>query len=123
MKNLFESYNIPVDDGKISKLNAFGGILTEYNKVMNLTTVTGDEEMWIKHFLDSCLGQGYFYEGANCCEIGSGGGFPSIPLKIIRDDLKFTLVESTGKKCEYLKSVVKELNLSNVQVICARAEE
>ncbi len=123
MKNLFNSYGITVDDEKISKLQAFGEILREYSAVMSLTTITEGREMWIKHFLDSLLGINLFKKGASVCEIGSGGGFPSIPLKILRDDLSFTLVESTGKKCNYLNSVVKELKLSNVTVICSRAED
>ena len=79
--------------------------------------------MWIKHFLDSILGAELFPSGAKCLEVGSGGGFPSVPLKIFRDDLSFTLVESTGKKCEYLKDACKKLELKGVEVVSARAEE
>ena len=64
-----------------------------------------------------------FKKDASVLEIGSGGGFPSIPLKIVRDDLKFTLCDSTGKKCEYLKEAVKYLKLDNLEVVCARAED
>ena len=100
----------------------FKEILDKYNSVMNLTAVKGERDTYVKHFLDSALGL-EFFKGENCCEIGSGGGFPSIVLKILNEDLEFTLVESTGKKCEYLKEAVKELNLNNVEVICARAED
>lgn len=123
MKNLFMEYGIQLSDDKISKLNSFGDYLRSVNEVMNLTTVTENGEMWIKHFLDSIAGSPYFPAGASCCEVGSGGGFPSIPLKIFREDLKFTLVESTGKKCEYLKRVRDHLQLNGVEVVCARAEE
>ncbi len=123
MKSLFKEFGIDISDEKLSKLKDFGEILKEYNKFMNLTTVTGDEEMWIKHFLDSVAGESFFNYGCKVCEVGSGGGFPSIPLKILREDLSFTLIESTGKKCDYLKAVVKELKLENIEVICARAED
>jgi len=123
MKNLFLSYGLPIDEGQISKLNSFGSYLKEVNQVMNLTTVTDDGEMWIKHFLDSIVGAEFFPENANCCEIGSGGGFPSIPLKIYREDLSFTLIESTGKKCDYLNKVSEYLQFDNVKVVCGRAEE
>ena len=122
MKEFFLSCGLALNDGEISDLNRFGEILREYNKVMNLTTITGEVDMWIKHFLDSCLGSFAFNKGSSCCDVGAGGGFPSIPLLIIRKDLKFTLIESTGKKCEYLKHVIKELSL-NAEVLCARAED
>ncbi|MDE7453323.1 MAG: 16S rRNA (guanine(527)-N(7))-methyltransferase RsmG, partial [Clostridia bacterium] len=77
----------------------------------------------IKHFLDSVAGEGLFPQNSKVVEIGSGGGFPSIPLKIIRDDLDFTLIESTGKKCAYLNEVVDKLNLNCVQVLNIRAED
>ena len=123
MKNLFLQYGITLGEGEISKLNAFGDNLRAVNEVMNLTTVTEEREMWIKHFLDSILGAELFPVGAKCLEVGSGGGFPSVPLKIFRDDLSFTLVESTGKKCEYLKDACKKLELKGVEVVSARAEE
>ncbi len=105
------------------KFEIFKNLLTEYNGKYNLTSITDEKEVYIKHFLDSVLPENNFFHGANVIEIGSGGGFPSIPLKIVRDDLKFTLVESTGKKCEFLKAVVDNLRLSGVQVLNIRAEE
>ena len=123
MEKLFDIYNIKTDAEKTEKLKKFASILKEYNEVMNLTAVTGEKEMWIKHFLDSALGERYFLKNANCCEIGSGGGFPSIPLRILREDLSFTLIEATGKKCDYLNYAIKELKLKNMKVICGRAED
>ena len=123
LKEIFLNYGINIEAEKEEKLLRFEKILSEYNSVMNLTAVKGERETHIKHFLDSALGLKFFEGEKNCCEIGSGGGFPSVVLKILNDDLKFTLVESTGKKCEYLKDVVRELDLKNVEVICARAED
>ena len=98
-------------------------LLTEYNARFNLTSITTREEVYEKHFLDSVLGESLFPQNASVVEVGSGAGFPSLPLKILRDDLNFTLVESTGKKCEFLKVAVRELGLSNVTVLNGRAED
>lgn len=106
-----------------SRFDMFKELLKEHNKMYNLTSVCDDEGIYFKHFLDSIAGEEYFKEGASVVEIGSGGGFPSIPLKIIRSDLKFTLVESTGKKCNYLNAVVDKLELSGVKVLNIRAED
>lgn len=105
------------------KFGLFRELLKEYNKMFNITAVCDDEGIIYKHFLDSILPESYFSKGAEVIEIGSGGGFPSLPLKIIRDDLKFTLVESTGKKCVFLKTVVDKLGLGGVQIVNMRAEE
>lgn len=105
------------------KFGLFKDLLLLYNNKFNLTAITDEKDIYIKHFLDCAAGDMFFEEGVSVLEVGSGGGFPSIPLKLLRDDLKFTLVESTGKKCEYLREVVDKLNLSCVQVVNARAEE
>ena len=98
-------------------------MLTEYNKRYNLTSITQKEDVFVKHFIDSVMGESYFPLGAEVCEVGSGGGFPSVPLKIVRDDLRFTLMESTGKKCSYLQAVVDSFEFEGVKVMNIRAEE
>ena len=105
------------------KFEKFKDLLLDYNNKFNLTAITDENGIYIKHFLDSLMGESLLPVGSEVIEIGSGGGFPSIPLKIIREDLRFTLVESTGKKCEYLKAVVDKLEFDCVKVINARAEE
>ncbi len=107
---------------KNDKFEAFFRLLTEYNAKFNLTAVCGREEVWKKHFLDSLAGEFLFPQSAAVAEVGSGAGFPSVPLMIVREDLHFTLIESTGKKCEFLRAAVRELGL-NAAVECARAEE
>lgn len=105
------------------KFAVFRALLLEYNQKFNLTAVTEEREVTYKHFLDSAMGEGFFPQGACVAEVGSGAGFPSIPLKILRDDLKFTLIESTGKKCGFLRLVTEELGLKNVTVCNLRAED
>ena len=105
------------------RFESFKNLLLSYNNKFNLTAITDEKDIYMKHFLDCAAGDMFFDEGVSVVEIGSGGGFPSIPLKLIRDDLSFTLIESTGKKCDYLNAVVDKLNLSCVQVVNGRAEE
>lgn len=105
------------------KFRAFYALLSEYNEKFNLTAITDEREIYYKHFYDSIAGAFLFPQNATVVEVGSGGGFPSIPLKLVRDDLSFTLVESTGKKCEFLRTVVNALSLQNVVVVNGRAEE
>ncbi|MDY2901224.1 MAG: 16S rRNA (guanine(527)-N(7))-methyltransferase RsmG [Candidatus Borkfalkiaceae bacterium] len=105
------------------KFEKFCKILKEYNEKFNLTSITDDDGIYEKHFTDSLKGEEFFPLNAEVIEIGSGGGFPSVPLKIARDDLSFTLLEATEKKCGYLRIVGKELGFDNFNVICGRAEE
>ena len=105
------------------KFSRFQELLLEYNQRFNLTSVMAEQEILYKHFLDSLAGESLFPQNANVVEIGSGAGFPSIPLKIAREDLSFTLIESTGKKCDFLRVAVKEMELQNVKICNIRAEE
>lgn len=101
----------------------FRKMLMEYNEKYNLTSITEEKDVYYKHFLDSVLGADFFKENARVAEIGSGAGFPSIPLKIIRPDLRLDLLESVGKKCEFLRAVVDNLGLSDVHIYNGRAED
>lgn len=118
-----KNYLDMIKNGYKEQFDKFSALLTEYNKICNLTSVTDEKGVTYKHFYDSIVGEKLIPFGSSVVEIGSGGGFPSIPLKIVRDDLKFTLIESTAKKCRFLISVVDSLSLKCVQVENIRAEE
>ena len=105
------------------RLEIFRSMLLEYNQKYNLTTILEEKDVYYKHFLDSAAGIDLFPLNAKVAEIGSGAGFPSLVLKILRDDLSFDLFESVGKKCEFLKAVVERLQLSNVHIYNLRAED
>lgn len=107
---------------RAEKFEIFSRLLMEYNKKFNLTAITAPEEVKVKHFFDSLAGEAYLPAGARVAEVGSGAGFPSIPLMIAREDLSFTLIESTGKKCNFLRIVQEELGL-RAEIVCGRAEE
>lgn len=105
------------------KFDLFFRLLTEYNRRYNLTAITQEKDVFYKHFLDSAAGEFIFAQGTRAIEIGSGAGFPSLVVKLLRPDISFTLVESVGKKCEFLRVAVERLALSGVTVINARAED
>lgn len=118
-----EFYKSLIGKEKAELFSRFCALLREYNGKYNLTSITDEAEIYEKHFLDSVLWESEFPFGASVLEVGSGGGFPSIPLKIVRDDLSFTLLESVGKKCEFLRAVVDNLHLKNIQICNMRAED
>ena len=97
--------------------------LLEANQHVNLTSIRDPDEAWIKHIGDSlqALQLGLFDVPARMVDIGTGAGFPGLPILIARPQLKMTLLESTGKKCAYLKSVATKLGLK-VSVLSDRAE-
>ncbi len=107
---------------KAEMFAAFSRLLLEYNKKFNLTSITEPGEVEVKHFFDSLAGERYLPAGARVAEVGSGAGFPSVPLMIAREDLSFTLIESTGKKCNFLRTVKEALGLK-AEIVCGRAEE
>lgn len=110
-------------DENNEKFEKFYDILVEKNKQFNLTSITEKNEVYAKHFYDSVYASYIFDKNAEIIEVGSGGGFPSVPLKIVRKDLKFTLLEATNKKCVYLDQLREKFNFENFTVICGRAEE
>ena len=117
-----EYYKTLINGEKREIFAAFRALLLEYNEKYNLTTITEERDMEVKHFLDSAMGESLFKQGACVAEIGSGAGFPSIVLKILRPDLSFDLFESVGKKCEFLQVVVDKLGFSKMHIYNLRAE-
>lgn len=122
MENLFSEYGIVTEENQKNQFKSYYKLLKEYNDKFNITAITDEREVYIKHFIDSALAV-ELLNGDTLIDIGSGGGFPALPIKIMRPSLKITLVEATEKKCEFLKTVVKKLGLSDVEVIYGRAED
>jgi len=117
--------NIEPTDEQLEQLNKYYEFIVEYNKVMNLTGITEKEQVYLKHFYDSLTIAKVIdlTEEKTLCDIGTGAGFPGIVLKIIFPNLKITLIDSLNKRIEFLKIVIKELNLNNIEAIHTRAEE
>ena len=111
------------DESLIVKFRIYFDLLIEWNNKFNLTNITEKEEVEEKHFIDSLLAEKYILKNSTICDIGSGAGFPSIPLAIVRSDCKFTLVDSLNKRVNFLNEVVEKLELSNCECIHDRAED
>ncbi len=108
---------------KKAQLEEFRALLLEYNKRYNLTAILEEKDVTYKHFLDSAAGVDLFTKNAKVAEIGSGAGFPSMVLRILRPDLSFDLFESVGKKCEFLNVVKETFGFDNVNAYNLRAED
>lgn len=108
----------------LGALERYHGLLLDWNSRMDLTSVSG-EEMAARHFLDSLLPLNHgelFPLNAQIIDVGTGAGFPGLPLAIARPDLSVTLLEAQGKRCQFLRAVCGELGLANAEVIQDRAE-
>lgn len=121
MRDLFEAYGISLSERQEKTFRKYAELLLFYNSRFNLTAITGEREIFVKHFLDSVLGQDCVKSG-KVIDIGSGGGFPAIPLAVMREDVFVTMVEATGKKCGFLETAIEELGLKNAAVVNERAE-
>ncbi|HSQ91874.1 MAG TPA: 16S rRNA (guanine(527)-N(7))-methyltransferase RsmG [Nitrospiraceae bacterium] len=99
--------------------------LIEWNKAINLTAIIDPKEIIIKHFVDSLVGlvATSFPQKSLVVDVGSGGGFPGIPLKIVRSDIRMILVEPIQKKCSFLNSVIGLLKLQDVSTFCGTIEQ
>ena len=97
--------------------------MLEVNSSMNLTAITDWNDILVKHLADSCTILPYLPQGAKVCDVGCGGGFPSLPIAIARPDVTVTGIDSTGKKVNYINQTAELLGLGNLNAICGRAEE
>jgi len=123
VKEIFKNYNIELSEKQEWQFKEYYKLLVEKNKVMNLTAITEERDVVIKHFLDSVLPYEYFKSGATIVDVGSGAGFPALPLKILREDLKIEMVDSLNKRIGFLNEVVGKLGLSETLATHSRAED
>ncbi len=124
LKNVLNSWNFTLTDSQYEQLDLFYNLLIEKNKVMNLTAITEFDEVVVKHFADSLSICKVLPENiSTVCDLGTGAGFPGIPMAIAYPNLQFTLIDSLNKRIKFLQEVVDALGLTNVTLIHARAEE
>lgn len=124
--NGLDSLGIQYKDDKIDKLVTFYEMVVEKNKVMNLTGITDFDEFIDKHFLDSLILEKAFPQiksSLSVIDVGTGAGFPGIPLAIMYEDAEFTLIDSLNKRVNFLNEVITAISLENVNAIAGRAEE
>ncbi len=112
---------LELDEAQLAKLVAHLDLLDEWNARMNLTAIRDRPSQLTKHLLDSLTVLPYLV-GHRIADVGSGAGFPGIPLAIVEPGRQFALIESTGKKCRFLEHVRDTLGLANVEVVQSRAE-
>lgn len=120
---LLRNINITLTTEQLAQFDLYASLLVEWNEKFNLTAITGRDDIFVKHFYDSLLLQAPFKDGDTLCDIGSGAGFPGIPLKIVYPQLKVSLMEPTGKRCLFLNEVINQLKLTDIEVLNCRAEE
>ncbi len=121
----FSLLKLPYNKDIDSKFALYRDILKEWNKKINITSIEDDEEIYIKHFIDSVLllNENNINEKKTVIDVGTGGGFPGLPLKIVNDNYKITLLDSLKKRIDFLSQVTKALDLSDVNLIHGRAED
>lgn len=116
------SFQSVVKDQHVLNFERFLGLLLKWNRAFNLTTVIDPIEVYEKHFADSVVPIRYIYEHERIVDIGTGAGFPGIPIKILRESVDVTLVEATAKKVSFCEHVIRELALQGIKIVQGRAE-
>lgn len=127
MKQLFIKYGIEISDQQLMQFERYYQLLIEWNQKVNLTTIVDRQEVSKKHFLDSCLlllqYPSDLFTGKKIIDVGTGAGFPGIPLSIFLRKSEFLLMDSLNKRIHFLSLVIEELGLDHVTVVHGRAED
>ena len=125
--NLIDKYSsemeIMFNEKQKQQMLEYMDLLIDWNEKINLTAITEPEEIILKHFIDSITISKYIKKNSYIVDVGTGAGFPGIPLKILRDDINVVLVDSLNKRVNFLNEVINELELKNIKAIHSRAEE
>ena len=123
-KNALKEFDINITQVMLEQLDTYYKMLIEYNRHTNLTRITDEKEVYLKHFFDSLmLVKTINLDNQALLDVGTGAGFPGMVLKIVFPNLNVTLVDSLNKRIIFLNKVIEKLNLNNIRVIHARAEE
>lgn len=125
MIDLFSQANLSIDSDIEAKLSTYSDFLVEYNRNVNLTAITDSKEIIVKHFIDSILPLNMvdFPHGASLIDVGTGAGFPSLPMRIYRSDLKITMLDSLRKRLDFLEQLCERISVDDVEFIHSRAED
>ena len=122
MKEYFENYGIKLNERQVEQFRLYYSMLVLTNKFVNLTAITKEPEVWVKHFLDSVLPMNEIPQGARVLDVGSGAGFPGVPLAILRPDIDLTLIDSVEKRTNFLQGLVARIGV-RAEIIHTRAED
>ena len=118
-----EKLGVPIEQEKIEKFSIHALELIKWNQKINLTAITDPMEIAVKHFLDAIAPISYISPTGSLLDIGSGGGFPGIPLKICLPSVSVTLIDASRKKINFVKHVIRILSLENIDAFHVRAED
>ncbi|HAE88691.1 MAG TPA: 16S rRNA (guanine(527)-N(7))-methyltransferase RsmG [Clostridiales bacterium] len=122
IKEIFAEHNVKIGDREEGLFETYYQNLISWNQKFNLTAITDKGEVVVKHFLDSVVAEKYFPYGASVVDVGSGAGFPAIPLKIVRSDIDITMLEALNKRVNFLQDTLAVLDLPG-KALHLRAEE
>jgi len=123
LKKNAELIEANLSDEMLEQFYKYKELVVEWNEKINLTAITGDEEFIIKHFVDSITVNKYIQEDKSIIDIGTGAGFPGIPLKILNKENKVVLFDSLNKRLKVLEDIIEKIELKNVETFHGRAEE
>ena len=123
LKRACKEINIDINEDQLNKFYIYMNEILEWNNKINLTAITDEKEIIIKHFVDSLSILKYTNNKENLIDIGTGAGFPGIPLAIMNNKIEICLLDSLNKRVNFLNEVIRKLNLTNVKAIHGRAEE
>lgn len=122
-KSFLEKIEIELDEKQIRQFYNYMQLLLKWNEKINLTAITQPQEIIIKHFVDSLTISKYIKENAKIIDVGTGAGFPGIPLKIYRNDIEVILLDSLNKRINFLNDAINKMGLDKIGAIHGRAEE
>jgi len=127
LENLLEDgsreLGIELKTGQAAQFLTYLELIKKWNNKINLTSIREDKEIVVKHFLDSLTVSDFINDGSQVIDIGTGAGFPGVPLSIVRESLKITVLDSRKKRIFFINEVLRELELRNVETAAARAED
>ncbi len=125
IQGLFVEKGIEITEKHYSLLSEYADFLVKYNENVNLTAITEHDEIWVKHFLDSIVPLSYadLPENSSIIDVGTGAGFPSVPMGVYRGDLKITMLDSLMKRITFLEQLSEKMELKEWRCIHSRAED
>lgn len=123
LQNQAQKIDINLTNKQLNEFYTYMNLLIEWNKNINLTAITEPEEIIKKHFIDSLTISKNIQKDSSIIDVGTGAGFPGIPLKIVREDINVVLLDALNKRLNFLNEVVKENKLENIETVHFRAEE
>ena len=121
--NTANSAGFSLDDAQLNQFTVYSTLLRQWNEKMNLTAITEPDEIVLKHFVDSLYGIKFLSDAKTLIDVGTGAGFPGVPLKIAKPELSLTLLDSLNKRLTFLEEVKNQLKISDITCVHSRAED